>query len=54
MEVRHLNQRQPADRWSVGDAPLGNWRSDTVAPQYLKIQEWVLYQLSDLEGYEGR
>jgi predicted site-specific integrase-resolvase len=52
MEVRHLNQRQLAERWSVSEASLERWRSQGVGPKYLKIQGRVLYRLSDIESYE--
>lgn len=52
MEVRHLNQRQLAERWSVSEASLERWRSQGVGPKYLKLQGRVLYRLSDIESYE--
>lgn len=54
MEVRHLNQRQLAERWRVSEATLERWRSEGIGPQFLKIHGRVLYRLTDIESYEDR
>lgn len=52
MEVKHMNQRQVADRWSVSEATLERWRSEGIGPRFMKIQGRVLYRLQDIEAYE--
>lgn len=52
VNVRHLNQRQLADRWSVSEATLERWRSEGIGPVYMKLQGRVLYRVDDVESYE--
>ncbi|UZR28120.1 helix-turn-helix transcriptional regulator [Methylococcus mesophilus] len=54
MNVRHLNQRQLADRWGVSEATLERWRSEGIGPVYLKLHGRVLYRQEDIEAYETR
>ncbi len=53
MSVKHLNQRQLAERWDVSEATLERWRSDGIGPVFLKLQGRVLYRLEDLEAFEA-
>lgn len=53
MNVKHLNQRQMADRWGVSEATLERWRSEGIGPVYLKLQGRVLYRLEDVEAFES-
>lgn len=50
--VRHLNQRQLADRWDVSEASLERWRCDGIGPVFLKLQGQVRYRIEDVEAYE--
>ena len=52
MSIKHLNQRQLADRWDVSEASLERWRSDGIGPIFLKLQGRVLYRLEDIEAFE--
>ena len=52
MSVKHLNQRQLADRWDVSEATLERWRSEGIGPVFLKLQGRVLYRLEDVEAFE--
>ncbi|MBK8072047.1 MAG: helix-turn-helix domain-containing protein [Ramlibacter sp.] len=52
MSVKHLNQRQLADRWGVSEATLERWRSEGIGPVFLKIQGRVLYRVEDVEAFE--
>ena len=54
MNVKHLNQRQLAERWNLSEATLERWRSDDIGPPYLKLHGRVLYRLEDIEAYEAR
>ena len=53
MSIKHLNQRQLADRWGVSEATLERWRSEGIGPVFLKIQGRVLYRVEDVESYEA-
>ena len=52
MIVKHLNQRQLADRWDVSEATLERWRTEGIGPVFLKLQGRVLYRVEDVESYE--
>lgn len=52
MSVKHLNQRQLADRWDMSEASLERWRSEGIGPVFLKLQGRVLYRLEDIEAFE--
>lgn len=53
MSVKHLNQRQLAERWDISEASLERWRTEGIGPLYLKLQGRVLYRLEDVEQYEA-
>ncbi|WP_031595375.1 helix-turn-helix domain-containing protein [Ferrovum myxofaciens] len=53
MSVKHLNQRQLADRWDISDATLERWRSEGIGPVFLKLQGRVLYRHEDVEAFES-
>ncbi|MCX7144314.1 MAG: DNA-binding protein [Proteobacteria bacterium] len=53
MSVKHLNQRQLADRWDVSEATLERWRTAGIGPVFLKLQGRVLYRVEDVEAYEA-
>lgn len=50
--VRHLNQRQLADRWDLSEATLERWRSEGIGPIFLKLQGQVRYRIEDIEEFE--
>ena len=52
MSIKHLNQRQLADRWDVSEASLERWRSEGIGPIFLKLKGRVLYRLEDIEAFE--
>ena len=52
MEIRHLTQRELAERWRISEATLERWRGEGIGPRYLKLQGRVLYRLADIEAYE--
>lgn len=54
MSVKHLHQRQLAERWCVSEASLERWRSEGIGPVYLKLHGRVLYRLEDIEAYEAK
>ena len=52
MSIKHLNQRQLADRWDLSEATLERWRSEGIGPVFLKLQGQVRYRIEDIEAYE--
>lgn len=54
MSIKHLNQRQLAERWNISEASLERWRTEGIGPVYLKLQGRVLYRQQDIESYEAR
>jgi len=53
VSIKHLNQRQLADRWDVSEASLERWRSAGIGPVFMKLQGRVLYRQEDVEAYEA-
>jgi predicted site-specific integrase-resolvase len=52
VSIKHLNQRQLADRWDVSEATLERWRTEGIGPVFLKLQGRVLYRVEDVESFE--
>jgi predicted site-specific integrase-resolvase len=52
VSVKHLNQRQLADRWDLSEATLERWRSEGIGPIFLKLQGQVRYWIEDIEAFE--
>lgn len=52
MEAVHLNQKQLAARWHIGEASLERWRCEGIGPKFMKLQGRVLYRQVDIEAYE--
>ena len=50
--VRHLNQRQLAERWDLSEATIERWRSEGIGPVFLKLQGQVRYRIEDIEAFE--
>ena len=53
MSLKHLNQRQLADRWNISEASLERWRTDGIGPVFLKLQGRVLYREEDVAAFEA-
>lgn len=51
-EIRHLTQRELANRWNKSEATIERYRCDGVGPKYLKIGGAVRYRLEDIEQFE--
>ena len=49
--VRHLNQRQLAERWDLSEGTLERWRSEGIGPIFLKLQGQVRYRIEDISAY---
>jgi hypothetical protein len=52
MTIRHLKQRELADRWNICPRTLERWRWVGEGPQFIKIGGRVVYRLEDVEAYE--
>ncbi len=52
MNIKHLNQRQLADRWDLSEASLERWRTEGIGPVFMKLQGRVLYRVEDVESFE--
>ena len=51
--VKHLTQRELAERWQKSESTIERYRCDGTGPVYLKIGGKVLYRLADIENFEG-
>ena len=54
MSIKHLNQRQLAERWGVSEASLERWRTEGIGPIFLKLQGRIAYRLEDVEAFEAQ
>jgi transcriptional regulator with XRE-family HTH domain len=52
--VKHLTQRDLAERWQKSESTIERYRCDGIGPVYLKIGGKVLYRLADIENFEER
>lgn len=52
MNVKHLNQRELAERWGISTDSLERWRCEGLGPVFLKLQGRVLYRAEDVEAFE--
>ena len=52
MTIKHLNQRQLADRWDLSETSLERWRTEGIGPVFMKLQGRVLYRVEDVESFE--
>ena len=50
--IKHLNQRDLADRWDLSEASLERWRTAGIGPVFLKLHGRVLYRVEDIEAFE--
>jgi predicted site-specific integrase-resolvase len=51
--VRHLNQKELAQRWSMSHRSLERWRWEGKRTRFLKIGGRAIYRLEDVEAYEA-
>jgi predicted site-specific integrase-resolvase len=50
--VRHLSQRQLAERLSISHRTLERWRWVGQGPKFLKLGGRIAYRLVDVEAFE--
>ena len=51
--IRHLNQRQLAERWDLSEGTLERWRCEGIGPVFLKLQGQVRYRIEDVKAFEA-
>ena len=51
--IRHLDQDEVAQRWSISPQNLGALALDRKGPRFLKIGGRVVYRVEDIEAYEA-
>ena len=51
MAIKHLKQRELADRWNISPRTLERWRWVGEGPHFIKIGGRVVYRLEDVEAY---
>jgi len=51
-DVRHLNQKQLAQRWCLSHRTLERWRCLGQGPVWLKVGGRVLYRIEDVQNHE--
>lgn len=51
--IRHLNQRQLAERWDLSEGTLERWRCEGIGPVFLKLQGQVRYRIEDVIAFEA-
>jgi hypothetical protein len=51
--LRHLNQRDLADRWRMSGRTLERWRLLRQGPPFLKLGGRVVYRIEDIEAFEA-
>lgn len=54
MSIKHLNQVDLADRWTISPRTLERWRWTGEGPQFIKLGGRVVYRLDDVEAYEAQ
>jgi transposase len=52
-EVRHLSQKQLAERLGVSQRTIEGWRQRGNGPAYLRLEGRVAYRLADVERFES-
>lgn len=50
--MKHLRQKDLAERWHVSPRTLERWRWIGAGPKFLKVEGRVIYRLEDVEAYE--
>ena len=51
--IRHLNQRQLAERWDLSEGTLERWRCEGIGPVFLKLKGQVRYRIEDVKAFEA-
>ncbi|NBP36391.1 MAG: DNA-binding protein [Betaproteobacteria bacterium] len=51
--LRHLSQRDLAERWDLCENTLERWRSQGIGPVFLRLPGCVRYRIEDVEAFEA-
>lgn len=54
MSVKHMNQDDLAERWSISPRTLERWRWVGQGPRYMKIGGRVVYRQEEVEAFEAQ
>lgn len=52
MSIKHIDQKQLAERWNISAKTLERWRWAGEGPRFLKLGGRVVYRLADIEAFE--
>lgn len=52
MSIKHIDQKQLAERWNISAKTLERWRWAGEGPRFLKLGGRVVYRLTDIEAFE--
>lgn len=53
MQLKHLNQKELARRWTLSHGTLERWRRVAEGPRFLKLGGRVVYRLEDILAFEA-
>ena len=51
--LRHLSQRELAERYDVCETTLERWRCQGIGPVFLRLPGCVRYRIEDVEAFEA-
>lgn len=51
--LRHLNQKQLAERLGLSERTIEGWRYRGKGPDYLRLEGRIAYRLADVERFEA-
>ena len=54
MSIKHMNQDDLAERWSISPRTLERWRWIGQGPRYIKIGGRVVYRVEEVEAFEAQ
>ena len=52
MSIKHIDQKQLAERWNISAKTLERWRWAGEGPRFLKLGGRVVYRIADIEAFE--
>jgi predicted site-specific integrase-resolvase len=52
VSIKHIDQKQLAERWGISPKTLERWRWLGQGPKFLKLGGRIVYRLTDIEAYE--
>ena len=52
--IRHLSQRELAERWDLCENTLERWRCQGIGPVFLRLPGCVRYRIEDVEAFETK